>query len=271
VILADNPYLVYARASGLLFPQPEVVAGIHPSAVVATDVVCPDTAYIGPMAVLAEGVVLGEGVFVGPGCVIGAGCRIGSQSRLEASVTLAEGVTLGERVRIHPGTVIGGDGFGFANDNGRWVKVPQLGSVEIGHDVEIGANTCIDRGSLRNTVIGDGVKLDNLIMIAHNVEVGAHTAMAANTGISGSTKIGRYCTLAGAVGLVGHIELADHVHVTGMTMVTRSLKEAGVYSGNVPAEPNRSWQRNMVHLRHLDELVKRVAELESRLEELSAS
>ena len=268
-LVSDNPYLVYARAASLLYPQGKVAGGIHASAVVADDVWVPGSVVIGPTAVIESGVELGEDVVIGPGSVVGSGSRIGRGSRLMANVTLCSGVVLGERVLVQPGAVIGGDGFGFANDQGTWVKVPQLGGVVIGNDVEIGANTCIDRGSLRDTLISDGVKLDNLIMIAHNVEVGDHTAIAACSGISGSTKIGRYCTLAGASGLVGHIELADHVHVTGMTMVTRSLKEAGVYSGNVPAEPNGKWLRNMVQLRKLDELVQRVKELESRLDDLS--
>lgn len=268
-LVSDNPYLLYARAAALLFPPQRPARGIHPSAVVAGDAQVAGSARIGPLVVIEAGAVLEEGVVIGPGCVVGAGCRIGRDSRLMAKVTLCHGVVLGERVLVQPGAVIGGDGFGFANDRGAWVKVPQLGGVVVGNDVEIGANTCIDRGSLRDTRIGDGVKLDNLIMIAHNVEVGEHSAIAACSGVSGSTKIGRYCTLAGATGLVGHIELADHVHVTGMTMVTHSLKEPGVYSGNVPAQPNAKWLRNMVQLRKLDELVQRVKALEGRLVDLS--
>jgi UDP-3-O-[3-hydroxymyristoyl] glucosamine N-acyltransferase len=268
-LLTDNPYLLYARAASLLYPQAPPVGAIHPSAVVADDVHVPDSVRIGAVAVVEAGVHLAEGVSIGPGCVVSAGCHMGTDSCLVANVTLGPGVRLGERVLIQPGAVIGAEGFGFANDQGAWVKVPQLGSVVIGDDVEVGANTCIDRGALRDTLIKDGVKLDNLIMIAHNVEIGEHTAIAACSGVSGSTRIGRYCTLAGASGLVGHIELGDHVHVTGMTMVTRSLPEAGVYSGNVPAEPNKRWLRTMVQLRRLDELGKRVKELEQRLDELS--
>lgn len=266
VLVADNPYLLYAKAAGLLFPEPPVAAGVHPSAVVADGVDLAPTAHVGPMAVIEEGACVGAGAVIGPGCVIGRGCRIGADCRLQAHVTLGQGVTLGERVVVKPGAVIGADGFGFANDQGRWVKVPQLGSVRIGNDVEIGANTCIDRGTARDTVISDGVKLDNQIQVGHNVEIGDHTAAAAHVGISGSTRIGRYCTLAGASGYVGHIELADHVHCTGMAMVTRSLKEPGVYSSGIPAEPNRQWLRNSVHFRHLDELVQRIKGLEARLD-----
>jgi UDP-3-O-[3-hydroxymyristoyl] glucosamine N-acyltransferase len=268
-LVSENPYLTFARAAALLYPEAEPSAGVSPSAVVAEDVVLPASVSIGPQVVIESGVQIGEGVIIGPGSVIGRNCRIGADSRLVARVTLLHEVILGERVLIQPGAVLGADGFGFANDNDAWVKVPQLGRVIVGNDVEIGANTCIDRGSLRDTLIADGVKLDNLIQIAHNVEIGEHSAIAACCGIAGSTRIGRYCTIAGIAGVNGHIELADRVHITGMSMVTRSLLEPGVYSGNVPAEANRVWAKNMAHLRRLDQLVHRVKELESRLEDLS--
>lgn len=265
-ITGSNPYLLYARAAALLYPEPSRQPGVHPSAVVAGDVELSPSVCVGPMAVIESGSELGEGVFIGPGVVIGRKCRIGRDSRLMANVTLGDGVILGERVRVLPGAVIGADGFGFANDQGRWVNVPQLGSVVIGDDVEVGANTCIDRGSLRDTRIADGVKIDNLVQVAHNVEINADSAIAALSGISGSTKLGRGCTMAGSSGLVGHIELADQVHVTGMTMVTHSLPQAGVYSGNVPATVNADWRRNMVQLRRLDSLTKRVRQLEKLLQ-----
>ncbi|MBU0499613.1 MAG: UDP-3-O-(3-hydroxymyristoyl)glucosamine N-acyltransferase [Gammaproteobacteria bacterium] len=268
-LLSDNPYLLYARAASLLFPEERSAVGVHPSAVVADTALLGNAVSIGPMAVIEEGVELGARVYIGPGCVIGRRCRVGADSRLLANVTLGHGVVMGERVLIKPGAVIGADGFGFANDDGRWVKVPQLGGVRIGNDVEIGANTCIDRGSARDTVIGDGVKLDNQIQIGHNAEIGEHTAAAAHVGISGSTRIGRYCTLAGASAYAGHIVLADHVHCTAMTGVTHSLSEPGVYSGGVPAEPNKKWLRNSVHFRHLDELVRRIKALEAKLDKKS--
>lgn len=265
-IIGTNPYLLYARAAALIHPEPAHQAKVHPSAVVAEDVELPASVFVGPMAVIESGTRLDENVSIGAGVIIGKNCHIGRGSRLMANAVLGDGVILGERVRILPGAVIGADGFGFASDQGRWVNVPQLGGVVIGNDVEIGANTCIDRGSLRDTRIADGVKIDNLVQVAHNVEIDTDTAIAALSGISGSTRIGRGCTMAGSSGLVGHIELADQVHVTGMTMVTHSLHQSGVYSGNVPATVNAEWRRNMVQLRRLDSLAKRVRQLEKLLQ-----
>lgn len=267
VILGANPYLLYARAAQQLYPAQAQAPGVHPSAVVANDVRLPDSVAIGPMVVMESGVLLGEGVAIGPGAAIGQNCRIGRDSRIGANVVLGEGVTLGERANILPGAVIGADGFGFANDGGRWVKVPQLGRVVIGNDVEIGANTCIDRGSLRDTCIADGVKIDNLVQVAHNVELGEDTAIAALSGIAGSTRVGRGCTLAGASGLVGHLELADQTHVTAKTLVSHSLRQAGVYSGNLPATDNLSWRKTIAQLRRLDALAKRVKQLEKALQD----
>jgi UDP-3-O-[3-hydroxymyristoyl] glucosamine N-acyltransferase len=265
VLICRDPYLAYARVAALLYPEPAVAGGIHPAAVVAPGAAVDPTAWIGAGAVVEDGARIGPRAFVGPSCVIGRGSVLGADCRLVARVTICHDCTLGERCLVHPGAVIGSDGFGQANDAGRWVKVPQLGRVVIGDDVEVGANTTIDRGSLRDTVIGNGVRLDNLIQIAHNVEVGDHTAMAAFAGVSGSTRIGRHCTLAGASGLVGHISLADNVHVSGMTMVTHSISEPGVYSGNVPAIPNREWRKNIARFNRLDELARRVRALEGRL------
>jgi UDP-3-O-[3-hydroxymyristoyl] glucosamine N-acyltransferase len=208
---------------------------------------------------------VGARAFVGPGCVLGPRAQVGEDCRLVARVTLGRDTRLGRRVLIHPGAVVGGDGFGLANDGGVWVKVPQLGGVSVGDDVEIGANTTVDRGAIRDTVIEDGVKLDNLIQVGHNVRIGAHTAVAACSGISGSTRIGRHCTIGGAAGLAGHLEIADGVHITGMAMVTRSIREPGVYSGNLPAESNRQWRRNVAHFRRLEELARRIKALEAAL------
>lgn len=268
-LVSQNPYLTYARASALLHPRPEVVGGCHPSASVAEGARVDASAWIGAMAVVEEGAEIGPGVFVGPGSIVGAGCRVDDDSRLVARVTLCEGTKVGKRVLIQPGAVIGREGFGFAKDGERWVRMPQLGGVQLGDDVEIGANTTVDRGALGDTQIADGAKLDNLIQIGHNCSIGENTAMAACSGISGSTKIGRNCTIAGAVGMAGHLTIGDNVHFTGMAMVTRSFTEPGLYSSGVPAMPSAEWRRNAVRFRHLDELAKRLKNLEERLEQTS--
>ncbi len=262
-LVTDNPYLVYARAAALLHPAEPHPGGIHPSAVVAPSAQIAPNAWIGPGSVVEEDARVGAGVDIGPGCTIGWGVEIGAGSRLVARVTICAGVRIGRRALIHPGAVIGSDGFGLADEGGAWVKVPQVGGVLVGDDVEVGANTTIDRGAIRDTVIGDGVKLDNLIQVAHNVQIGDHTAIAACTGISGSTRIGRHCSIGGGVGMAGHLEIADNVYITGMAMVTRSIHEPGVYSGNMPAESNRQWRRNVANFRRLEEYVRRLKALET--------
>jgi UDP-3-O-[3-hydroxymyristoyl] glucosamine N-acyltransferase len=267
-ITSDNPYLTYARAARLIQPLPLVQGGRHPSAVVAESARIDPTAWIGPVSVVEEGAEIGPRVFIGPGCMVGADCRIDEDSRLVARVTLCAGTQLGKRALVQPGAVIGRDGFGFAKDGDRWERMPQLGHVRLGDDVEIGANTCVDRGALEDTVIADGVKLDNLIQIGHNCRIGENSAMAACSGVSGSTHIGSNCTIAGAVGMAGHLEIGDNVHFTGMAMVTRSFPDAGVYSSGIPAMPNAEWRRNAARYRHLDELARRVKQLEAALTEL---
>lgn len=262
VIISDNPYLAFARVLQMLHPSRSITAGVHASAVIDETASVSPLAWIGPNAVIGAGSIIGDNTSVGPGCVVGEHCRIGEGSRLVSNVSICDDVVIGNNALVHPGVVIGADGFGMANDAGRWVKIPQIGRVVIGNDVEIGANTTIDRGALKDTVIADGVKIDNLIMIAHNVSIGAHTAIAACTGISGSTKIGKHCTLGGGAGLAGHIELGDNVHVTGMAMVTRSLPDPGVYSGNMPVTTNRDWRRNIANFRRMDKLLDRVKQLE---------
>lgn len=212
--------------------------------------------------------MLGPGVQIGPGCVIGEGVTIGEDSRLVANVTVCSGTRIGRRALIHPGAVIGSDGFRLANDHGVWVKIPQIGGVRIGDDVEIGANTTIDRGALEDTVIEDGVKLDNLIQIGHNVQIGAHSAIAGCAGISGSAKIGRRCMIAGAVGIAGHLEIADDVYVTAMSRVSKSLTEPGVYSSGTPIQPNHLWHRNSVRFKQLDDMAQRLKALEKIVEQL---
>jgi UDP-3-O-[3-hydroxymyristoyl] glucosamine N-acyltransferase len=264
-LVTANPYLAYARIADLLFPTPVCGGGVHPSAVVAPGARIDATAWVGPLCVVEDGAEIGPGAHIGPGSLVGAGSRIGAGTRLVARVVVWNASVVGARCILHPGAVVGSDGFGNANDGGRWVKVPQLGRVVIGDDVEIGANTTVDRGSLRDTVIADGVRLDNLIQVGHNVIIGAHTAAAAFVGISGSTVIGSRCTLGGAAGFAGHLTIADDVHVTGMAMVTHSLHEPGSYSSGIPAIPSREWRRNVARFQHLDELTRRVRALEAGL------
>ncbi len=264
-LVCANPHLAYARISAHMQTVPKSQAGQHQTAWVSGSAVVDASAWIGPGAIIEDDANIGQGVHVGPGCVVAAGVTVGAKSQLIANVTLCHGVTLGERVLVHPGAVIGSDGFGLADDNGTWVKVPQIGSVIIGDDVEIGANTTIDRGALSDTIIGNGVKLDNQIQIAHNVEVGDNSAIAGCVGIAGSTRIGKNSTIGGAVSFVGHLEFADNVHFSAGTLVTRSFNEPGYYSGNLPAMPNREWRKTIAHTRHLDEMVQRLKELEKRL------
>jgi len=268
VILSDNPRLAFTRIAVLLHPPPRPPAGVHPSAVIAADaVVAADTA-IGAQVVIEAGARIGAGAIIGPGCVIGAGAEIGAGSWLHANVVVAHGCLLGARCVVHGGAVIGSDGFGFARDGARWEKTPQLGRVVVGDDVEIGANTAIDRGALDDTVIERGVKLDNLIHVAHNCVIGEDTAIAACVGIAGSTRVGKRCTLAGQVGVVGHIEIADDVHVMGAAVVSHTIREPGTYAGS-PIEPYQDWLRNAVRMRQLDDLARRLKKLEQRIAALS--
>lgn len=261
LVVAD-PYLAYAKISHYFDRSPKPFAGIHPSAVIADSALVDSTASIGPGVVIEDDAVIGAEVKIGAHCVIGARSRIADYGRLAAHVTLYHDVTIGQRVTIQSGAVIGGEGFGFANHQGVWHKIAQIGGVTIGDDVEIGANTCIDRGALSDTLIGNGVKLDNHIQIAHNVQIGDNTAIAACVGISGSAKIGRNCMLAGGVGLVGHIDICDGVFITGMTMVTHSITEPGAYSSGTAMQPAGDWKKNAVRFRQLDDLAKRIRALE---------
>lgn len=267
-IVCGNPYAYFARVSALLNPAVPAKPGVNPSASLAVSAAIGAHVSIGPNVVLGEDVRLGEGVVIGANCVVGDGVVIGNGSRLFPNVTIYNGCSIGARSILHAGVVIGADGFGIAIDDGRWIKVPQVGAVVIGDDVEIGANTTIDRGAIDNTVIEDGVKLDNLIQIAHNVHIGQHTAIAACTGIAGSANIGRRCQIGGAVGIAGHLTIADDVNISAKTLVTKSIAEAGTYTGAYPFEANRAWRRNAAQIRHLDELVKTVKHLEKRLAEL---
>ncbi|HEK1008676.1 MULTISPECIES: UDP-3-O-(3-hydroxymyristoyl)glucosamine N-acyltransferase [unclassified Pseudomonas] len=269
LIVAD-PYLAYARISHLFDPKPKAVAGIHPSAVVAEDAQVDASASIGPFAVIESGARIGANVSIGAHCVIGARCVVGEGGWLAPRVTLYHDVTIGKRVVIQSGAVIGGEGFGFANEKGVWRKIAQIGGVTIGDDVEIGVNTAVDRGALSDTRIADGVKLDNQIQIAHNVQIGEHTAMAACVGISGSTRIGKHCTIAGGVGMVGHIDVCDNVFVSGMTMVTRSITEPGAYSSGTAMQPLADWRKSAARIRQLDDMSKRLQQLEKRVDTVTS-
>lgn len=264
-LLLANPYLAYAQLSHLFDPKPVPVAGVHATALVAPDASIHPSASIGAYAVIEAGARIEEGVTVGAQCFVGARSVIGEGGWLAPRVTLYHDVRIGKRVVIQSGAVIGGEGFGFANEKGAWHKIAQIGGVTIGDDVEIGANTTIDRGALADTLIGNGVKLDNQIMIAHNVQIGDHTAMAGCVGISGSTKIGRHCMIAGGVGMVGHIEVCDGVFVTGMTMVTRSIHEPGAYSSGTAMQPAPEWKKSVARIRQLDDLARRLQQMEKRL------
>ena len=270
-IVHGNPYAYFARVSALLAPSYKATPGVHPAAAVDPEAQVDPSAEVGAFAVIARGACVGAGSVIGPAATLGKYAQVGRHCVLHAGVTIYEGCTMGDRVIVHAGVVIGADGFGIAFDDDHWVKVPQIGQVRIGSDVEIGANTTIDRGAIDDTVIEDGVKIDNQVQIAHNVHIGAHTAIAACTGIAGSVHIGRYCRIGGAVGIAGHVTLADYVEISGHTSITKSIDKPGVYSGVYPFEANRDWRRNAVHLRHLAEIARRVAALEDRLAALARS
>jgi len=265
-LVAVDPYVAYARLAVLFDPRTGPEPGIHPSAVIAKSARLGKNVGIGPNVTLGEHCEIGDGCTIGPGSVLDAECRLDENCNLVANVTLGHGVSLGKRVIIHPGAVIGADGFGIAFAGDHWEKVPQLGSVVLGDDCEIGANTCIDRGAVGNTVLENDVRIDNLCQVAHNVHIGAHTAIAGATGIAGSTRIGRNCLLGGSVGVVGHLQIADRVSINGGSQVTRSILEPGaVWNGIVPSMPVKIWNRNLARLRKLDELARKVRALELKL------
>lgn len=265
-LVCPDPYLYYARLTQWWKPRHEAVPepGVHASAVVDPTARIDAMAHVGALAVVSAGARISAFAVVGAQAHVGAFACVGERTRLGPNVMLGDRCTIGARSIVHAGAVIGADGFGFAPVEGRWEKIEQLGAVVIGDDVEIGANTCIDRGALDDTVIEDGVKLDNLIQIAHNVRIGAHTAMAAMSGIAGSTRIGRHCTIGGAAGIVGHVEIADHVHIDAATVITRSITKPGRYSGVFPFDDNASWEKNAATLRQLHALRERLRALEKK-------
>ena len=266
-LVTPDPYLYFARLTQWWAARTRAAApvGVHPSAVVAPDVVLGEGVSIGPLAVVESGAVIGHHAVVGAHAFVGAGVEIGAASRLAPRVTLMPGTRLGARCLLHSGVVIGADGFGFAPTQGRWEKIEQLGGVQIGDDVEIGANTCIDRGALDDTVIGAGVKLDNLIQIGHNVQIGDHSAMAGCVGIAGSARIGSGCTVGGGAIVLGHLALADGVHISAASVVMRSISKPGQYSGVFPLDDNASWEKNAATLRQLHTLRDRLRALEKKM------
>lgn len=263
-LVCKAPYLGFARAAQLLHPPPMFTAGIHPTAHIGQDCHIDPSAHIGAFAVLGRGCHIEADVYIGPHCILDDHCHIGAKTRLIARVVLGQAVKTGERCLMHPGAVIGADGFGFAPSHEGWVKIPQLGSVILGCDVEIGANTTVDCGAMGNTVLEDGVKLDNLVQIGHNVHIGAHSIIAGCAGVAGSARIGRHCAIAGGVGVLGHITITDYVTVTAMTFVSESISEPGVYASGMPHQSARRWNRSVAHLRRLDNLALRVRKLEKQ-------
>jgi UDP-3-O-[3-hydroxymyristoyl] glucosamine N-acyltransferase len=261
-IVTDNPYLYFARAAALLHPAEAVAPGVAASAIVDATARIDPAASIGPHAVVGPHAAVGAGTVIGAGCVLGSHVQVGAQTLLYARVVLYERTVLGSRCIVHSGAVIGSDGFGFAPDGGRWAKIPQIGAVVIGDDVELGANVTIDRGAIDDTVIEDGVKIDNQVQVAHNCRIGAHTVVAGCAGIAGSTVIGKHCIIGGAANLAGHITIADGTVVAGGTSITRSIRQADTYVGVFPFDRRKEWLRNSAHLRHLDDLVRRIAALE---------
>lgn len=269
-ILTPHPYLYFARVSALLNPSPRPAAGIHASASVAAGADVASDASVGPGAVIGAGARVGARAVIGANCVLGDEALIGDDSVLHANVTVYRGCEIGARCILHSGAVIGSDGFGFAPNGEVWEKIPQIGRVVVGDDVEIGACTTVDRGALEDTIIEDGVKIDNLVQVAHNVRIGAHTAIAACTGIAGSARIGRHCQIGGAAMIIGHIEIADGTRISTNTLITKSLTEAGTYTAALPFSAHEVWLKNAVHLRNLDKLVDRVRQLENRINELES-
>lgn len=263
-IVTSDPYFYFAKLTQwwVAASRPPAPSGVHPSAVIDTSARLGRNVTIGALAVIGARVDVGDDAVIGAHCVIGDDARIGALSRLAPHVTIGERCAIGSRAILHSGAVIGSDGFGFAPHDGGWEKIEQLGSVVIGDDVEVGANTCIDRGALGNTVIANGAKLDNLIQIAHNVRIGRHTAIAGCVGIAGSTVVGAHCTIGGGAGLSGHLTIADHVHITGASAVTHSIRNAGAYSGVFPMDDHVSWEKNAAALRRLHLLRGRVMALE---------
>jgi UDP-3-O-[3-hydroxymyristoyl] glucosamine N-acyltransferase len=264
-LIAANPHATYARVAALLHPEPPLNPGVHPAAVVARDATVDPSAEIAAQAVVGAGARIGARCYIGPGSVIERNAVIGEDTKLVARVFIGHGVRFGARCIVQPGAVIGADGFGFAAEKGTWIKVPQIGSVTVGDDVEIGANTTIDRGAMEDTVIEEGVKLDNLIMIGHNCRVGAHSAFAGMVGVAGSAVFGKRCILAGGVRVNGHVTLCDDVVAQGTTFISHSITRPGVYSSALPGEEVGPWRRIVARIKRLDSMAKRQRALEKQV------
>ncbi|NNM58207.1 MAG: UDP-3-O-(3-hydroxymyristoyl)glucosamine N-acyltransferase [Legionellales bacterium] len=262
VLIVADPYLAYAKTAALFEEKPISKPGIHPQAVIGEHCEIDPSASIGANVVIGNSVKIGKNSVIQPGCVINDKVVIGDDCWFWPNVTIYHATCIGSRTIIHSGAVLGSDGFGFAFNQGRWHKIPQIGCVIVGNDVEIGANTTIDRGALTDTVIGNGVKMDNQIQIGHNVQIGDHTVIAAGTGISGSTKIGKYCRIAGMVGFAGHIEITDQVVITAMSSVAQSITEPGIYSSGIPAGSFKTWKKNIARFLQLDNLARRLIQVE---------
>jgi len=265
-LVSASPYVSFAKASQLFDNSPVADPGVHASASIHESTQLPENCSIGANSVIAAGVTIGAGTIVGAGCVVGEGCTLGADCRLQGNVTLYHGVRLGNRVIIHSGAVIGADGFGFAFDGSKSVKINQLGTVDVGDDVEIGAGTTIDRGAIDDTVIEQGVKIDNQVQIGHNCRIGAHTVVCGCTAIAGSAVIGSYCVLGGASGVVGHIQIVDRVRVGAMSLVSQSIFEPGDYASGTGIMKTTQWRRNAVRFSKLDDMARRVKRLENKEE-----
>lgn len=268
-LIVNDPYVAFAKIAQLLDSTPAAAYGRGQNIVIDPSASVPDSVVIGPNVVISAGVVIGENVQIGAGCFIGENSKIAAGCKIWPNVTLYHGIQLGKNCLVHSGAVIGADGFGFANERGRWLKIPQVGTVIIGDECEIGANTTIDRGALGDTVIGNNVILDNQVQIAHNVHIGDHTAIAGCTVVAGSTKIGRYCIIGGACAINGHMEICDGVQITGMSMIIKSITEKGIYSSGTPASTNLEWRKNSVRFRQLDQMYQKLRELEQQMAALS--
>ena len=265
MLLVDNPHAAFARAAALFHPEPQAEAGIHPSACIDPSAMIDSQASIGAHVHVGANCQIGSGSRIDANSVIGADCVIGNDCHLHPNVTLYAASRLGNRVQLHSGCVIGADGFGLAREGEAWIKVPQIGGVILGDDVEVGANTTIDRGALEDTLIEPGVKIDNLVQIAHNCRIGAHTAIAGCVGIAGSTRIGRHCLIGGAAMIIGHLDITDAVTVSAGTFIAKSIDHPGVYTSTQPQMPHSAWRQNAAQLRHLAEMRDRVRALEKQL------
>ncbi|MDH5392124.1 MAG: UDP-3-O-(3-hydroxymyristoyl)glucosamine N-acyltransferase [Gammaproteobacteria bacterium] len=263
-LISHNPYATYARVAALITPADMPASETHASAVIHESAKIGPGCYIGPNTVIEADVVIEADCYLAAGIYIGKASKVGRSTRINANVSIYHDCVIGQRNIIHSSAVIGADGFGFANDAGEWIKVPQTGGVRLGDDVEVGASTTIDRGAIDDTIIGNGVKLDNQIQIAHNVRIGEHTAIAGCSGVAGSAVIGKHCTIAGMCTIVGHIELVDHVHITAMSLITKSIKKPGSYSSGTAFEDTASWRKNSVRFKQLDVMSRRLHKLENK-------